>query len=166
MFSEGQITFVLHFFPHLLHVLIYLQGLKMPTYYMSCQFLIYVSYFLLIFQFFFHFLSAMFLFITLCHCKPVLPPAVQTGLCMSFCLFRPLMASCSNSVGFHVRCSLKLFFSVNNQRSLYSANLSPVKGSCSECRYCSLISVCHEMFVIGDAILYIKYVDVTTLWLV
>lgn len=42
--------------------------------------------------------------------------------------------------GFHVCYTLKMFLHVNNERSLYRANLFPNGGIMFECRYCSLIS--------------------------
>lgn len=64
--------------------------------------------------------------------------------------------------GFSFQICYGVFFfwlpmGVNKQRSLYSANLFPVLGPPSECRYCLIIYVCHEMFVMRDAILYIKW---------
>lgn len=49
---------------------------------------------------------------------------------------------------------------LQNERLLYSANLFPMEGPYSECRYCLLIL--SEKFGIQNAILYIEYGDVTT----
>lgn len=87
------------------------------------------SHFLIRFLSFGLFLSSCFLPVCLCLCRqPVsrnlfLPPAA-----MSFCLLGSLTAAWSNFVGFHVCCSLKMFLRVNNERSLYSANLFPRGG--------------------------------------
>ncbi len=64
----------------------------------------------------------------------------DADLYMSVCLFGSdslMIRLC----GFSCMLQFKMFLHVKNQRSLYSAYVFPVEGSCSECRYCSLISV-------------------------